>query len=120
MDLLCFEHGGVMCAVPRAQVLQAATEPGDRQSSLWDPLSAGDADRWLAAHGDGGVLVWVGCSKPVLRTLPSSAARPLSPALRAMLAPHVVGWAMIDDDLLWLVDFTRLRVAVDQVGSPDQ
>jgi hypothetical protein len=108
MEVLRLRHRGIECAVPAYQVVRAAEEwPEDTSMQLWRGHGDEEPDRCLIVNTKVGERALV-CSSPVLAELPSGAANRVSPLLKeAMGLPHVVGWAELNEDLVWLVDLMR-------------
>lgn len=110
MDVLLFEHRGIPCAVPHGQVDLAVAEPGERLLDLWlgATEAAGD-ETWIRIGGDR-AAGHVGCRRLAVAVLDSP--HPLPALLREALGlPHVVGWTVIDQDIVWLVDLERLEAS---------
>lgn len=110
MQVVRVTHRGIDCLLPASQIVQATEDASDDapEVTLW----AGDepersASRRLEVRTADGMGV-LSCSAPALLELPGGAAHPLPPILRdGMGLPFVVGWAELDETLVWLVDLMR-------------
>lgn len=108
MKILRFRHGGIACALPHARVRRVTTTPEGPPSALWPPLADDRASRWIEVDAQTGGA-WISCSDPQVDDLGNPQALPALVAGLIGLG-HVVGWAPIGDEVVWLVDPARLVV----------
>lgn len=111
-EVLCFWHRGFPCAVPSEQAVSVGpVERVEAGLEMWaTPLGpAREADsRGVLLQTSTGPR-WVLASHLRVLDLSEDQVRRLSPALRSAIAcPQVVGLATLADDLVWLVDATRI------------
>jgi hypothetical protein len=107
--VIVFEHRGIACALPSAQVKQSvAHADGHDFVPLW-PGSGSDAyahDRALLIETSDGDL-FVECRAARMEEADPTALVEIPPLLASVLdMPHVVGLAR-GETLLWLVDAAR-------------
>ena len=116
MNVLLAEHRGLACALPARQIVGAAFAAHEEEIALWPEESGGWRETGTSGQGDERWLLVatptgprpLRCQRPRLLTIGSGAPSRLSPILREVLAlPHVVGWAELDGELVWLVDLMR-------------
>jgi hypothetical protein len=109
-SVLSFMHHGVRAAIPAAQVanVERVRVENEELVSLW-PGAESQSQRLLCIWTDLG-RAWLACENLRLCELESAAILPLSDVLRGVLGdvPHVVGLAMLEGNVVWLVDVCRL------------
>jgi hypothetical protein len=116
VEVLCFSHQGVRCAIPSRQVLGAKLSENDSATvELWARLgcAAPAASRALCLKTAAGPC-WIRASDVVVAALPPARALALTPVLRLLTSlSHVVGLTELGTELTWLVDAERF----EPVGS---
>jgi hypothetical protein len=111
VEVLCFRHLGIRCAIPSRQVLGARPLPAaEAIVALWDtPANASleAAPRALCLRTAGGPR-WIRATEVTVGWLRSEHAHALPRLLRGLIPlAHVVGIADVGHELTWLVDAER-------------
>jgi hypothetical protein len=107
VKVFAFEQAGVRYALPQPRVARVAHAP--RDASLFAVSDQRELGEWQMCVEVAGEeeSVWLPCTSA--RLVEVTEPRPLPALLRdAIGLPHVVGWAELADEIVWLLDARRL------------
>jgi hypothetical protein len=107
MKVFAFVQAGVRYALPQPRVARVANAP--RDASLVAVSEQRELGQWqMCVEVSGGEKsVWLPCASAGLVDV--TEPRPLPELLRdAIGLPHVVGWAELAGEIVWLLDARKL------------
>ncbi len=105
--VFAFVQAGVRYALPEPRVARVADPPRDASLlAVSEERQLGDWKMCVEVATDP-QSVWLPCVSAGLVEV--TEARPLPGLLRdAIGLPHVIGWAELDDEIVWLLDASKL------------
>ncbi len=106
--VFAFVQAGVRYALPQPRVARVANAPRDaRLVAVSDQRDLGEWQMCVQVAKSDDESLWVPCEKAGLVEV--TPPQPLSQLLRdAIGLPHVIGWAELADEIVWLLDASKL------------
>jgi hypothetical protein len=116
VKVFAFEQAGVRYALPQPRVARVADAPrGASLIAISDQRELGEWQMCVEVSVDE-ESVWLPCTSAKLVEV--TEPRPLPALLRdAIGLPHVVGWADLADEIVWLLDARKLAPPQREGGA---